>query len=544
MRLRFALLALLGLSSCVADTDPGARGIALRDPLGLIDDVYDSGNSLRLYVLPADAYACTESTGEVLPAPPDTPEMFADAVVDITLTRDESGRREVMVAPGAYTVLVRGKGTDMVSGEMNTIIARGCGTAEVTEGVTIEVSIVLAPVVSMGMCGNTVLSPDEQCETTLPECGADCRTTQEAVNTTTAAPQTRVRVATRSGRRVLTVWDSDATSVGVRLFDESARALTGLGPLATDRPLDDLGSALPDPQSTAAVAVAADGRNAIALVDFAGGEIDVRVGFYSDTLVQMGTFAAARADRTGTQTNPALAFHSGGALMVVFQDASSGTGLSGRLFDAGATTPSGAEAFEVGTGATGGTLPAITAVPDGFVVAFAAGGDVFYQRFSATGTPTDATAQAVAPPSGARDQPTVAAMADGSFLVAFAEANAPGDGMGQGVRARVFGADGAPVGDAFLVNDTVAGDQSRPSATAAGSRFLVAFQSGTSVRARVLSAAGDPSLNRERPPTLGDFEIAPAGIDPAAGVVGTGAEQAWWIAFESAGDIFARRFIL
>ncbi|MDQ3037532.1 MAG: hypothetical protein M3Y87_34375 [Myxococcota bacterium] len=119
--------------------------------------------------------------------------------------------------------------------------------------------------------------------------------------------------------------------------------------------------------------------------------------------------------------------------------------------------------------------------------------------------------------------------------------------MGQGVRARVIGSDGMPVGAAFLVNDTIAGDQMRPSATAAASRFLVAFQSGPSIRARVLSSAGDPSLNRERPPTLGDFEIAPAGAQPAAAVIGSGVDQAWWIAWEGAGeatDIFARRYLL
>ena len=68
MRLRFAWLALLALSGCAGDV-PAAEGIALRDPLGLIDDVYDSGNSLRLYVLPAESFTCAPSSGGRMAVP-------------------------------------------------------------------------------------------------------------------------------------------------------------------------------------------------------------------------------------------------------------------------------------------------------------------------------------------------------------------------------------------------------------------------------------------------------------------------------------------
>ena len=133
---------------------------------------------------------------------------------------------------------------------------------------------------------------------------------------------------------------------------------------------------------------------------------------------------------------------------------------------------------------------------------------------------------------------------DGTFLVAWAES----DGMGSGVRGRVFSADGTPAGAPFAVNDTIAGEQSAPAVAGAGERFLVAFQSGGSVRARAFSAAGDPSLNREQPPTLGDFPVAAAGARPSVGVIGTGTSQAWWVVWEGAGagstDIFGRRFPL
>lgn len=550
MRLRSGWVPLLfsiPLVACAAEV-PAGRGVALRDPLGLIDDVYASGNSLRLYVLPGGEFSCDATTGAVTPEPPDSPDAFASAIVDVSLTRGDLTNYEVGVPPGAQVVFVRGKGTDPVSGEMNRVIARGCGTAEVAEGATQSVTVVLAPVVSMGTCGNSLVSPDEQCETTQPECGPDCRTRPEAINTTTPSPQARPRVSSRGGSRVIAVWESDASRVDVRLLDGNARALTGLGPLAADRPLDDIGGALPGLQTTGAAAIAPDGRIAIAFTDFGGtAPPNVRVGFFSDTLVQSGSYTDVRADNTGMQSNAAVAFHSSNALMVAFTDAQSSTGLSGRIFAAGSTTPAGSEAFAVGAGQTGASAPVIAATSTGFVVAFAAGGNVFFQRFDAAGAPADAMAVAVDAPGTSRDQPALAALADGTFLVAWAEPNTAGDGMGQGVRARVFGPDGTPVAASFLVNSTIAGDQTRPAAAAAGSRFLVAFQSDASVRARVFSSAGDPSLNRESPPTLGDFQVAPTGAMPAVTVIGSGADQAWWIAWEGPGDatdIFARRFPL
>ena len=52
----------------------------------------------------------------------------------------------------------------------------------------------------------------------------------------------------------------------------------------------------------------------------------------------------------------------------------------------------------------------------------------------------------------------VAALPDGNFVVTWYSQDG-GDGSGTLIRARLFNADGMPVGNDFVVNSTTAGDQ-------------------------------------------------------------------------------------
>ncbi|HBQ19468.1 MAG TPA: hypothetical protein DEF51_52860, partial [Myxococcales bacterium] len=59
--------------------------------------------ALRLFVLPADPYACDEASGLVAPEVPDLPEgMFADAVADVSLEISAMTGTEIDVATGDY----------------------------------------------------------------------------------------------------------------------------------------------------------------------------------------------------------------------------------------------------------------------------------------------------------------------------------------------------------------------------------------------------------------------------------------------------------
>jgi Ca2+-binding RTX toxin-like protein len=103
--------------------------------------------------------------------------------------------------------------------------------------------------------------------------------------------------------------------------------------------------------------------------------------------------------------------------------------------------------------------------------------------------------------SGAQLDPTITALADGRFVVAWTDNSMTGgDTSGSAIRAQIFDADGAKVGSEFLVNTTVAANQSLPAITAlADGKFVVTWEdtslsggdtSSRAIRAQVFNANG------------------------------------------------------
>lgn len=531
---------------CVAST--GAHGIALDDPLGLVMDVARAGNPLRVYVLPASSYACDGTTGTIAPDIEDLePGMVADAVVDINA--DISGDMATAMATiptGDWTVLVRGKGTDPVSGRPNRIIATGCATVlGLAASETRQVNITLLPQHDMGMCNDGVLSPDEQCDVPgTMMCDASCHTTPIPVNVNvTAGTQSGVRAASSTGQNIVLTFDSrDTNDVGLRLLDVNGNMVGSAGTsLARDETIDSLPMPLPGPQASGRPAMAGNGRFVVALQNFFGG-MNVQVAFFDATRNPTAT-TPARSPAAGMQTAPDAAFAGNRALLVVYQDDQSATGVAGTFFAPDATTPL-MQGVALGNGLSGATHPSVAGLASGFVVVFAAGSDVYYQRYGADGSAMDASPVAVLDAADAmdtQDEPVVAANADGSFLVAWTEHSvALGDQMGTSIRARAFTATG-PAGPALVLPvASAAGDQSAPTVAAADGRYVVAW-AGSGVHARFVSGTGTALPNREQPQTAADFTVAAAGNAPSACAMGT-TPASWLIAYDDGADAFARRY--
>ncbi len=131
--------------------------------------------------------------------------------------------------------------------------------------------------------------------------------------------------------------------------------------------------------------------------------------------------------------------------------------------------------------------PTITALADGrFVVAWtdggASGGDtssdaVRAQVFNADGSKSGAEFLVNTTTTNGQSEPTITALADGRFVVAWTDGSASGgDTSGCAVRAQVFNADGSTSGAEFLVNTTTTSGQFEPTITAlADGRFVVAW---------------------------------------------------------------------
>jgi Ca2+-binding RTX toxin-like protein len=100
----------------------------------------------------------------------------------------------------------------------------------------------------------------------------------------------------------------------------------------------------------------------------------------------------------------------------------------------------------------------------------------------------------------------VTALADGQFIVTWRdESETAGDTDGSAVRAQIFDAEGAKVGNEFLINKTTSKDQSQPAiAMLSDGRFVVSYSDGSAagadpssagVRAQIFNANGTKSGN-------------------------------------------------
>lgn len=169
-----------------------------------------------------------------------------------------------------------------------------------------------------------------------------------------------------------------------------------------------------------------------------------------------GSEARLNIETTGNQQQLAMARLADGRMISVWSDASltgdtSGTGLKGRLLDD--------EGKPVGT------------------------------EFLVNGQT-----------AGAQDSPAVAGLAAGGFVVAWTDASGTADTSSTGIKARLFNSDGVATGAEFLVNTATAGIQAQASVAAlADGTFVVTWRddsltggdsSVSSIKARHYSATG------------------------------------------------------
>jgi hypothetical protein len=116
--------------------------------------------------------------------------------------------------------------------------------------------------------------------------------------------------------------------------------------------------------------------------------------------------------------------------------------------------------------------------------------------------------------------PELAAMPGGGFAAAWQGEDEGGWG-GWGVFARWFDASGAPLGGAYQVADSAAGDQSQPAiAAGAGGGVLIAWRGVVRVDAQLFSAPGKRSgAQFALVPQDGNEQISPALAATATGYV-------------------------
>ncbi|KAA5595081.1 cadherin-like domain-containing protein, partial [Blastochloris sulfoviridis] len=204
-----------------------------------------------------------------------------------------------------------------------------------------------------------------------------------------------------------------------------------------------------------------------------------------------------------------------------------GYGIEGQLFDA-AGGKIGSE-FAINTSATSGldTRPTVAALADGgFAVAWW-GSTAKAQMFDASGNKVGSEL-ALTDPTQYREPLGIAGLAGGGFVVAWVDYRGTLDDTDWcGITAQVYGSDGTRIGEDFRVNTQIANAQWRPAVTALAdggfaitwtdSSGTLADASGTSVKMQVFGDAR--ALATAKTATAKTF-TGTAGSDTLAGGVG------------------------
>jgi hypothetical protein len=212
----------------------------------------------------------------------------------------------------------------------------------------------------------------------------------------------------------------------------------------------------------------------------------------------------------GNQDNRAITALAGGGFVVTWDDPSlsvpgtSDVNVKGQRFNADGTK-AGSE-FLVNTATTGDQeFSSVTGLADGrFVVAwadFGVGGHIKAQIFNADGSRSGSEFFVNTTPNTLQSSPSIKALANGGFAVSWTDTSGTGgDTSISAIKARVFDASGAGQGNEVLVNTVTAGGQNQSSITVLGNGdFVVTWTDlsaqvgdigGEAIKAQVFTASG------------------------------------------------------
>ena len=190
-----------------------------------------------------------------------------------------------------------------------------------------------------------------------------------------------------------------------------------------------------------------------------------------------------QVNTSGNPSEPAITTLDDGGYVITwssYSDGGSATDIFAQRYDASGTAVD-AEAV-INTTTTGyQSSPSIAAlIGGGYVITWSSSNvageqtDIFARPYDATGTAVNAETRINSSTTGYQYAPSITALADGGYVVAW---QSP-DGSGDGIYAQRFDATGSAVGIEILVNTTTVGVQSSPAIAALDDGgFMVTWQS-------------------------------------------------------------------
>lgn len=222
------------------------------------------------------------------------------------------------------------------------------------------------------------------------------------------------------------------------------------------------------------------------------GTCDILAQRYDASGARVGSAVQVNSTVADSQFAPHVAVLEGGGFVVAWQSEAqdgSGLGIFGQRFDANGAAV-GTE-FQINTYTSNDQMNASVGglSAGGFVVAWestgqdGSSGGIYGQIYDGSGNRVGGEFPINTYTSNGQGSPRVAAFPDGSFVVVWQSAEQ--DGSGDGVYGQLFSGTGQKIGQEFLINDTVEGNQVDPVVTVVGPNdFEVAWTSGGDIFAR------------------------------------------------------------
>jgi hypothetical protein len=308
------------------------------------------------------------------------------------------------------------------------------------------------------------------------------------------------------------------------------------------------------------IARLADGRFIVVYRsgDTPGNGTDIRARIFNSNGTAAGSDFLVNQTTAGDQTGPALFQNSNGTLSFVWQTPDlavpGNTQLVERSFDL-TGNPLGGE-HQVSASGSDGSYTFMQRQNGTIFVVYENDGDIYGRTLDANWTNPTAEVRLNSTTDGTQIGARLVALANGNILIAF-QSNDGGDGGGTVIRNRVFSATGDTwtavsvngTTNDFVVDTTGTGDQTSVRvARFHDGRVLEVWQSGdggdgsgTAIRARIISATGDPAA------AAGDFivDTTTAGnqLRPSILAFDDGRKLIYWHSFETGTDTIHGRFV-
>jgi len=216
------------------------------------------------------------------------------------------------------------------------------------------------------------------------------------------------------------------------------------------------------------------------------------INYYSNDQLAADDQERLHLSGGGSQESPAIARLADGGFVAVWV---SGNNIIAQLFDSAGTTV-GVEQ----TIAANGRAPAVTALANGgYAIAWTASDDsldgIWAQTFDLSGVAADPAFAVNSATFGSQQQPTIAALANGEYVVAWTDNGTSGIGN---IRAQVFNSDNQPVRNSVTVTSSQFQNSYDPAVAALpNGNFVISWtgpaeDSGAEANAQVFSATGAP----------------------------------------------------